>query len=214
MSDMVFLVSFKKIINGGKKWNEIVHISENNFKKNNFKVQKIEGYNIKDHTEIKRNQIVYKNVLDKVLKKAHNYLLKNSNANGFYIAEDDAFINLTLENLKKRLKEHGFSLSKKSGPLLRIGYQKKLKDNRFPRGYYCVGTQLIWIPKDQLKKLKIIMEQTTPQHFNGFLSKTMTINIELIPQTKKNRIVDEIEHESLTLGRIRRGRVLNKLDIL
>ena len=209
MSDKVFLVSYKKNIDGVKKWNEIVHVTEKNFKLKGFKVQKIKGYNLSEHKEIKRNHIVYKNVLDKTLKKAEKYFNENKNANGCYIAEDDAFINLTLTELKKRVKKSGFSLSDKNGPILRIGYQKILKDNRFPRGYFCVGAQLIWIPRNVLKKFKDHMLISKPKHFNGFLTTNIELKIELIPQTEKTRIVDEIQHESLTLGTIRRGRVLS-----
>ena len=212
MSDKVFLVSYKKKINGVKKWNDIVHLSEKQFKLNGFSVTKIEGYNLSEHTEIKRNHIVYRNVLDKTLKKAKKYLKDNNKANGFYIAEDDAYINLSLSELKTRVKKSGYSLSNKNGPILRIGYQKILKDNRFPNGYYCVGTQLIWIPKNILEDFTKFMEKTKAQHFNGFLTKNMDLKIELIPQTKKNKIVDELQHESLTLGgKIRPGRVISSL---
>ena len=241
MSDKVFLVSFKKKINGVKKWNDIVHLSEKQFKLKGFSVKKIEGYNLAEHKEIKRNHIVYRNVLDKTLNKAKKYLKENNKANGFYIAEDDAYINLSLSELKTRVKKSGYSLSNKNGPILRIGYQKILKDNRFPRGYFCVGAQLLWIPKNILedftnsmknntfksslkknkvtkitvggvKKKKESMEKTKAQHFNGFLTKNMDLKIELIPQTKNNKIVDELQHESLTLGgKVRPGRVISSL---
>ena len=63
-----------------------------------------------------------------------------------------------------------------------MGYQKVLNEKRtgYPRGYYCVGTQLLWIPKSQLLKLKEVMTNTSAQHLNGFFSKNVDINIELL----------------------------------
>ena len=79
----VYIISYKK--NG--KWNDVSNISINRFHEQGFRTELIEGYNLKDYPEIKRNHIVYLNLLDKVLK----VIKKRNIKEGFFIAEDDAF---------------------------------------------------------------------------------------------------------------------------
>ena len=49
------------------------------------------------------------------------------------------------------------------------------------------------------------MKTTQPQHFNGFLSKTKKINIKLMKQDMRNKIVNELQHMSFTMGKVRKG---------
>ena len=80
----------------------------------------------------------------------------------------------------------------------------------YPRKYYCVGTQLLWIPKKIISQLDMVMKQSIPQHLNGFFSKNMDIKVELLDKKiqidKKHKYVSEIEHTSLTLDNTRKGK--------
>ena len=150
----VYVVSYKK--NG--KWNDVSNISINRFHEQGFRTDLVEGYNLKDYPEIKRNHIVYLNLLDKVLK----VIKKKDIKEGVFVAEDDAFPAdfVTPDFLEKRLKLLSKSLNKKDrtykNTIVRVGYQKVLNEKRsgYPRKYYCVGTQLMWIPKSLFSKLE------------------------------------------------------------
>ena len=48
MNNIVFMVSYKKNINGKKQWNEITKYTKENFKDKGFKVNMVEGYFKKD----------------------------------------------------------------------------------------------------------------------------------------------------------------------
>ena len=99
--------------------------------------------------------VAYKSahLLDKVIP----FLLKKKIKSGAFVAEDDAYPNdfVTPDFFKKRITNQKYA-SKYKNKILRVGYQKVLNEKRtgYPRGYYCVGTQLLWIPKSQLLKLK------------------------------------------------------------
>ena len=206
----VYIISYKK--NG--KWNDISNVSINRFHEQGFRTELIEGYNLKDYPEIKRNHIVYLNLLDKVLK----VIKKRNIKEGFFIAEDDAFPAdyVTPEFLKKRLKILSNSLKKKDrtykNTIVRVGYQKVLNEKRsgYPRKYYCVGTQLIWIPKNLIVKLEDVMKQANAQHLNGFFSKNMELPIELLDKEiqidKRHKYILEFEHASLTMDKTRKGK--------
>ena len=199
----VYIVSYKK--NG--KWNSMVKHSKKRFAQLGYRVFLVEGYSLKEHPEIKPNQVCYLNIRDKVLP-----LIKNRNDEGFLIAEDDAYPNdfLTSSYLKKRLKNRN-----SGNTILRVGYQKKLKQKGkgYPLGYYLVGTQLIWFPKKILTLLEKDMEKKKPQHLNGYLSKLRGINIDILDETlqKKKKYVYELEHTSTTTGKTRKGlRIIGK----
>jgi len=201
----IYIVSYKK----DGQWNPISTESISRFRKQGFKTQLIEGYNLKQHPEIKRNEIVYRNLLDKVIP----FLIKKKVKSGVFVAEDDAYPNdfVTPEFLRKRITNTKYA-NKYKNKILRVGYQKVLNEKRtgYPRGYYCVGTQLLWIPKSQLQKLEQIMKQTKPQHLNGFFSKNIDIDVELLDAhvqiSKKTKYVLEMEHDSLTMNRTRKGK--------
>ena len=195
MNNVVFMMSYKKNINGTKQWNEMVKYTKPNFVKKGFKVLMVEGYNKKEHPDIKLNQLVYLNFIDKAIPKAEKFLEKNKNVDGVFIAEDDAWINPTFNELKQKIK---FS---KNEPIIRVGYQKKIKTNN-KRGYFVVGNQLIWIPRNSIKKIKEVMLDTTPQHINGFFSKDTYFKIIIA----EKGLVDECEHFSLIAKGIRKGR--------
>ena len=188
------MVSYRKNVNNKRIWNEISNITKKNFVNNGFKVKMVEGYNIKEYPEIKKNKLVYLNFINKAIIKGEKYL-KNNNDDGFFIAEDDAWINLSFDNLKQTIK-----LSPNT-PLIRVGYQKILKEN-LPRGYYCVGTQLVWIPRNMIEQIKKIMTINKAQHLDGFLSKNLELDIVLA----EKGLVSECSHISLTLNNYRNGK--------
>lgn len=193
-NNVVFIMSYKKDINNKRIWNEISNITKKNFVNNGFKVKMVEGYNIKEYPEIKKNKLVYLNFINKAIIKGEKYL-KNNNDDGFFIAEDDAWINLSFDNLKQTIK-----LSPNT-PLIRVGYQKILKEN-LPRGYFCVGAQLQWIPRNMIEQIKKVMTINKAQHLDGFLSK----NIELDIVLAEKGLVSECAHVSLTLEKYRNGK--------
>lgn len=193
-NNVVFIMSYKKDINNKRIWNEISNITKKNFVNNGFKVKMVEGYNIKEYPEIKKNKLVYINFITKAIIKGEKYL-KNNNDDGFFIAEDDAWINLSFDNLKQTIK-----LSPNT-PLIRVGYQKILKEN-LPRGYFCVGAQLQWIPRNMIEQIKKVMTINKAQHLDGFLSK----NIELDIVLAEKGLVSECAHVSLTLEKYRNGK--------
>ena len=197
MDNTVFIVSYKN----NNEWNPILLKSELRFKTNGFKVKKIAGYNLKNNPNIKRYEVVYLNLLNKVIPTLEKSKI---NTDGFFIAEDDAYLsdNIDYNYLKDRIVK----IKNYKNKIIRIGYQKILKHMN---STYVVGTQLIWIPIKQISKIKTIMGNTKPQHLDGFLSKLKGIPIVLLDsniQIKNKKLyVKEIEHHSSILGKIRHG---------
>ena len=175
-----------------------------------YKVIPIEGYNLKKHPEIKPNQVVYLNLRDKVIP----YLNKIKYSKGILVAEDDAYVAdfLSPNFLLSKLKKNNY-LKK----IIKIGYQKLLKQSKdkYPRGYFCVGNQLIWFPKNQMKKLEFELNKSKAQHLNGFLSKNLNLDIKILDEKiqKKKKYVLELEHISTTTGKTRKGLKLNVKNI-
>lgn len=209
----VYIISYK---NNGS-WPDVLDLSMKRFKKQGFKTKTIEGYNLKKHPEIARNHVVYLNLVDKVLP----YIKKQNIKDGFLLAEDDAYVSdiITPEFLKKKIKAN-----KGHKNIIRIGYQKVLAHSppsTYPRGYYCVGTQLIWFPKSCIKDLEEVMKIKTPQHLNGFFSKdkelkkrgfdTILLDKEKQSGNKYNKYVREIEHHSITMDKTRLGKRLSSI---
>lgn len=194
----VLVMTYKK--NG--RWNPSFSISKKRFQKLGYKVTPIEGYNLKEHPEIKPNQVVYLNLRDKVIP----YLKNKRYGDGILVAEDDAYVAefLSPEFLLSKLEQNNYKKS-----IIKVGYQKVLKHpiNKYPRGYFCVGNQLIWFPKLQMKLLEKELNKSKAQHLNGFLSKNMNLDIKLLDQEiqKKNKYVFELEHISATTGKTRKG---------
>ena len=82
--------------------------------------------------------------------------------------------------------------------------------------YFVVGNQLIWVPLSKIALLKETLENSIPQHLNGFFSKREnTLGIEVLDhdiQKREGKYVHEIEHKSITRGNIRKGLKLTKLQ--
>ena len=204
MNSKVFILSYKK----NNKFTEVSKLSKKRFEEMKYKPLIVEGYNLAKHSEIKPNEVCYRNIQDKILD-----ILKKTKEDGILVAEDDAYISdkLTPKFLFERLKKNNYKKS-----IIRIGYQKVLKFKKgkaYPRGFYSVGTQLIWFPKSQYSKIKEIFDKNRPQHLDGFLSKNMDLNIKLLDQElqKKEKYVEEIEHYSTTIGKTRKGLKINNI---
>jgi len=193
------------------KWNPTFYYSKKRFTQMGYTVKPIEGYNLKENPEIKPNQVVYLNLKDKILPFLKEKL---NNELGVLVAEDDAYISdiLTPNFLLNKLKANGYKHK-----IIRVGYQKVLKQkkkDKYPRGYFCVGNQLIWFPTSQVGKLETELNKQRPQHLNGFLSKNINLNIKLLDEAKQitqgEKYVNEIEHLSATTKKVRRGMKLTK----
>ena len=204
MNNKVFILSYKK----SNKFTEVSEVSKKRFQEMKYKPVIIEGYNLSENPEIKPNEVCYRNIQDFILDK-----LKTTKHKGILVAEDDAYISeiLTPSFLFKRLKTHDYLNN-----IVRIGYQKVLKFKKgkaYPRGFYCVGTQLIWFPKSKYEKIKRVFDENRPQHLDGFLSKNMDLKIKLLDreEQKKEKYVEEIEHFSTTIGRTRKGIKINNI---
>ena len=200
----IYLISYKK--NG--VWNPVKYESEKRFKEKGFTVTTFEGYSLKEHPDIKPNQVCYRNI-QKFFYENPSLLKKN--VSGFFISEDDSYVAdfVNPNFLQKRLENVDNYQSK----IIRVGYQKILKykvSKEHPRGYYVVGTQLLWFPKKSIKTIMDEFETKRAQHLNGFLSKNINLDVELLDSEEqilnKKKYVFEIEHLSTTTGKIRRGK--------
>ena len=208
-SNTVFILSYKK--NG--LWNELSNVSKARFKKKGFLPRVVEGYNLSDpkknDPDMKKTHLVYRNFLDKILPSVERYRKKHKLVDGFFFAEDDAYLDerVDFDFLMKRLKTVDYK-----NKILRVGYQKVLGKNR-PE-YFVVGNQLIWVPLSKISGLKESLEKSVPQHLNGFFSKREnTLGIEVLDhdiQKREGKYVHEIEHQSITRGNIRKGLKLTK----
>ncbi len=209
----VYILSYK---NNGS-WNPVLNLSKKRFKNQGFTPKAVEGYNLKKNPEIKRNEIVYLNFLDKIIP----HIKKQNITDGFLFAEDDAYVSdiITPEFLKKKIQDNNGHKN-----IIRIGYQKVLAHSppsTYPRGYFCVGNQLIWFPKNCINDLEEVMKMKNPQHLNGFFSKdielrkrgfdTILLDKEKQSGNKYNRYVREIEHISTTMERTRKGKRLSSI---
>lgn len=210
-SNKVFILSYKKVVNGKRDWNSLLKVSRKRFRSKGFEPVDVEGYNIKTpkkgDPEMGKTQLVYLNFLKKVLPKVEAQIEAGEVVDGFFFAEDDAYLDdrVDYSYLMKRMGD----LKKK---IVRIGFQKVLgKDTP---NYFVVGNQLIWFPISKIDKLKRYLTDTTPQHLNGFFSKKETeLDIVLLDreiQKKEGKYVHEIEHMSITRGNVRPGMKLSK----
>tara|TARA_Y100001937_G_C6974110_1_gene264681 strand:- start:34 stop:630 length:597 start_codon:yes stop_codon:yes gene_type:complete len=195
MLDKVFIVSYKY----QGEWNSILDICKNRYEDLGFKTEIIEGFGLQHNKDIKVNEVVYLNFLFKVLP-----ILEKRNISGMLVSEDDAFLSsfVTPEFLKNKLEQNDYHNN-----LIRIGYQKVLNLHEKPRGYICVGSQLIWIPKTLLVALKEDMFSKRPQHLDCYFSKNLKI-LEIVLDKeiqKTNKYVKEIEHYSPISKKIRKG---------
>ena len=162
----------------------------------------IKGYSLKQHPEIKKTQLVYLNFLHKAIP----FLMKRK-AYGFLYAEDDAIINIPSNELTEIINKNG------KDNILWIGYQKILRK----KGEidYVVGGQLLYIPKSRLEHLKVVLNNTRPQHMDRFLlNKRQQIGLKLVPQNLKKiysksnpdgKLVSEMTSQSATTGKVRKG---------
>jgi hypothetical protein len=207
----VFILSYKKLVNGDKQWNSLLDISRKRFTNKGFNAIPVEGYNLKqpkpNDPKIGKTQLVYLNFLDKVLPAVKEQIKNGTVKGGFFFAEDDAFLDDRVD--------YDF-LMKRIGPnkkrIVRVGYQKVLGMNT--SGYFVVGNQLIWFPISKISKLESLLNSTTPQHLNGFFSKREAqLDIMLLDQEvqkREGKYVHEIEHVSITEGKVRPGLKLPK----
>ena len=115
------------------------------------------------------------------------------------MAEDDAYVAdfLSPDFLLSKLEQNNHKKS-----IIKVGYQKVLKHptDKYPRGYFCVGNQLIWFPRKQMVLLEKELNKSKAQHLNGFLSKNMNLDVKLLDQEiqRKKKYVFELEHISAT----------------
>ena len=195
MLDKVYIISYKY----QGVWNSILDICKKRYTDLGFKTEIVEGFGLQNNKHIKPNEVVYLNFLFKVLP-----ILEKNNISGILVSEDDAYLSsfVTPEFLKDKLEENDYHNN-----IIRIGYQKVLKQHDKPRGYVCVGNQLTWIPKKLLVALKEDMFSKRPQHLDIYFSKNLKI-LEIVLDReiqKTNKYVKEIEHYSYILGRSRKG---------
>jgi len=174
----------------------------NNTREKKYTPKFIKGYSLKQHPEIKKTQLVYLNFLHKAIP----FLMKRK-AYGFLYAEDDAIINVPSNKLTEIINKNG------KDNILWLGYQKILKK----KGEidYVVGGQLLYIPKSRLEHLRVVMNNTRPQHMDRFLlNKRQQIGLKLVPQNLKKiysesnpegKIVSEMTSQSATTGKVRKG---------
>ena len=200
----IYLISYKK--NG--VWNPVKYESEKRFKEKGFSVTTFEGYSLKEHPDIKPNQVCYRNI-QKFFYENPSLLKKK--VSGFFISEDDSYVADFVN--PKFLQDRLENVENYQSKIIRVGYQKILKykvSKEHPRGYYVVGTQLLWFPKKSIKTIMGEFETKRAQHLNGFLSKNINLDVELLDSEEqilnKKKYVFEIEHLSTTTGKIRRGK--------
>ena len=146
--------------------------------------------------------------MDKILPSVERYRKKHKLVDGFFFAEDDAYLDerVDFDFLMKRLRTVDYK-----NKIVRVGYQKVLGKNR-PE-YFVVGNQLIWVPLSKISLLKETLENSVPQHLNGFFSKREnTLGIEVLDHDIKNVKVNMFMklNNSITRGNIRKGLKLTK----
>ena len=200
MVSKIFIVSYKK----KGKWNDIMHTCEKRFKEKGFTTKVVEGYNLLNHSDLKRNTVVYRNILDKIIP-----ILEKTNDDGILFSEDDSYLADFCDKkfINKKLKENSFK------KILRIGYQKILKypkAKEHQRILLCRSS--INLVSSSLVKIKYEMENNRAQHFDGFLSKNMNLDIKLLDREiqKNKKYVYELEHFSTTINKVRKGLKLKK----
>ena len=75
---LVLVMTYKK--NG--KWNPTYYESKKRFEEMGYTVEPVEGFNLKKHPDIKPNEVVYRNLMDKVIPYYENLTeKKNKNKN-------------------------------------------------------------------------------------------------------------------------------------
>lgn len=201
MEKPIYFVTYDR----GKGELNIDDVIYNNTLQKKFTPKFIKGYNLKDNPDIKNTQVVYKNLLEKVLPR-----LKKMKAKGYLVAEDDALVNANAKELNRIIIKNGGAKN-----ILWIGYQKILKKKG--EVDYIVGSQLIYIPRQRIDQLERVMKESRPQHLDRFLlNKRKQIGLTVVPQKLKvtynaktapdGKLVDELSRESITTGKIRKGR--------
>jgi hypothetical protein len=207
----VFILSYKKVVNGKKEWNSLLDVSSKRFSSKGFNPIPVEGYNLKqpesNDPAIGKTQLVYLNFLKKVLPSVKKMVNNGTIKTGFFFAEDDAYLDERVD-FNFLIKRIGSNKKR----IVRIGYQKVLGQNT--PAYFVVGNQLIWFPVSKISKLENLLNISNPQHLNGFFSKRESkLDIMLLDQEvqkREGKYVHEIEHESITEGKVRPGLKLPK----
>jgi hypothetical protein len=187
MNNKVFIISYKN----GNEWNKILEKSMNIWKDKGFDPEPIQGYNW-GLTNFKKNTLVYRNLLEFVLPIVEMYLEDDTNIEGVLVSEDDASMRLSYDEFKNyKFKDKNM--------IYRLGYQGFQRNRQYPRGYYCNGFTLTYFPRDTIDNLKYVMNKTRPQHIDGFFSKNMEIDVEVL-----DSICDELRHISFITGDYRK----------
>ena len=202
MEKPIYFVTYDR----GKGELNIDDVIYNNTLQKKFTPKYIKGYNLKENPDIKAQKVMYLNVRDKVLPK-----LMKMKARGYLIAEDDAIINFTSEELDIIIKKNG------QDNILWIGYQKIL--HRPGIIDFVVGGQMIYIPRTRLRKMKEVMDTVRPQHYDGFLFRYRDeIGLKIVPQKLNvefnsnnlypvpSKLVDEMTRQSSITNIKRKGK--------
>lgn len=202
MSRPIYFVTYD-IGNGYLNIDKVIY---NNALKKNFTPKFIKGYVLKDEPDIKPTRLMFMNIKDKVLPK-----LMKIGAKDYLIAEDDAIINFTSEELDIIIKKNG------QDNILWIGYQKIL--HRPGIIDFVVGGQMIYIPRTRLRKMKEVMDTVRPQHYDGFLFRYRDeIGLKIVPQKLNvefnsnnlypvpGKLVDEMTRQSSITNIKRKGK--------
>lgn len=133
----------------------------------------------------------------------NNFLssLKKYKGEDLLIAEDDCYVNVDYDDLKQILEPY-------KNCVVRVVYNKNLKNPAGSNGRYIIGNQLTYIPKEYQEYLISIMDDTHPCIIDCWFSRSKRIKEAVL----QNPLGKEIEHYSYLLGKVRTSGCL-KLDI-
>jgi len=133
----------------------------------------------------------------------NNFLssLKKYKGEDLLIAEDDCYVNVDYDDLKQILEPY-------KNCIVRVVYNKNLKNPAGSNGRYIIGNQLTYIPKEYQKHLISIMDDTNPCIIDCWFSRSKRIKEAVL----QNSLGKEIEHYSYLLDKVRTSGCI-KLDI-
>lgn len=181
ISNKVFILSYK---NNGL-WPDVLHKCMNIFRLNKFEPCLVQGYNYKK-TTLKKNEVVYKGVLDIALPLIKDYLQENTQCEGVFVAEDDCLVRYSYMYIVDK-----FNL-KDENRIVRLGWQTS-------SGITKAGFTLTYIPRSQVERLESAMKSSKPQHIDMWLSKTNKVKVICVEKS----VADELKHVSFITGKVR-----------